>query len=576
MNGGLFERHALSLLLMIPVIGLLALAAARLLKDRGSSQLWKIAAVAGFAQLAVALSVHARFDVAAIRHKGTQGFQFVERAVLSRGAGIEYALGVDGLSVGLVAFSAFALFAVAVLGRGTKTDVARHWALVLLADLGAIGTLIAIDLALILACWGLALLALVLIVRGSPATASRSTSVHFIVACSAAYLLVAAACLLVASHAGPVRLIDGTRAPWAFSIPGLLYADVVEPRYVIAQIPVIKWIYAALFLGLGALMGLAPLHAWLAGTTARVPAATALLMSVVAGSVASYLFLRLGYTVLPAGTAWAAPFLSGMGALSVVWGAFAGAAHDDLKRIASSVTAVNAGISLLAISSLTAIGIEGAVAAIHTQILYSVLVFGIGVGIEARFASADLRRARVLSEAAPLVALIVAIGGLSQVGAPGSYAFVARLLSIIGAVPLRPIAALAVVVGLLVVAISQARLAQRVLAARGKDSPEAPPLASASDFGLPAQAVLALAALAVVLLGFWPKPALSAVSTSALEHAARVNPPGPLEIVDRGENRPCSVLARALPSLRPMVTELAGLSETRSRPLLAACVQAKQ
>jgi NADH:ubiquinone oxidoreductase subunit 4 (subunit M) len=570
-----FERHTLSLLLLIPLIGLLALAGARLRKDRGAPHVWKVAAIAGGAQLALALSIHARFDVAATRHEGTQGFQFVERAVLSGGAGIEYGLGVDGLSVGLVTFAAFALFAVAMLGSGTKIGAVRHWALVLLANFGVIGALVAIDIALMLAFWGLGLLALLLVVSGSATTGARSIALRFAVSSVIAYAMVVAGCLLVASHAGPARLIDGTRAPWAFSIPELVNADLVGPGHTIARMPVIKPIYAALFLGLGPLMGLAPLHAWLAGTTARVPAETALLISVAAGTVASYLFLRLGYTVLPAGTAWAGPFLSGVGALSVVWGAFAGAAHDDLKRVASSVTAVNAGIAVFAIGSLTAIGVEGAVAAIQSQMLSAVLVLGLGAELEARFGSADVRRARALWAAAPLAALIAAIAGSIQLGAPGSYVFVARVLSIIGAVPLRPIAAVAVVVGLLVAAISQARLVQRALAARRKDSPEAGAHAAQGDFARPARAVMAVAALAVVLLGFWPKPALSAVSTSALDHAARVNLPGPFEIVDCPGNRPHHALARALPSVNRTVTERTGLSDGQRRPLLATCVQAK-
>jgi NADH:ubiquinone oxidoreductase subunit 4 (subunit M) len=570
-----FERQALSLLLLIPLIGLLALAGARLWKDRGAPHLWKVAAIAGAAQLALALSVHARFDVATTRHTGTRGFQFVERAVLFGGAGIEYGLGVDGLSVGLITFASFALLAVAMLGSERKTAAARHWALVLLANLGVIGALVAIDLALMLAFWGLALLALLLVVHGSATTGARSIALRFAASSLIAYALVVAGCLLVASHAGPARLIDGTSAAWAFSIPELVYADLVGPGHTLARMPVIKPIYAALFLGLGSLMGLAPLHAWPAGTTARVSAETALLISVAAGTVASYVFLRLGYTVLPSGTAWAGPFLSGMGALSVVWGAFAGAAHDDLKRVASSMTAVNAGVAVFAIGSLTAIGVEGAVAAIQSRILASVVVLGLASQLEARFGSADVRRGRAFWAAAPLVALIAAIAGTSQLGAPGSYVFVGRLLSIIGAVPLRPIAAVGVVLGLLVVAISQARLVHTALAARRKGSPQAGAHAAQGDFAPPARAVLALAALAVVLLGFWPKPALSAVSASALEQASRANRRGPLEIVDRPGKRSHYALARALPSLNRRVTERTGLSAGRRRPLLATCVQAK-
>ena len=563
-----FERRALSLLLLLPLVGLLVLAAARFAGDRATKHLWKVAASVSALQLVLAVGIHARFDVAASRYDGNEGFQFVERQVLLRGLGVEYALGVDGLSLGLVVLSAFALLAVAVLGSRTKANAERHWALLLLANLGAVGALIALDLALLLAFWGLALVASTLIVGGS-ADGSRRSAKRFAVLCLVAYALVFAACVLVATFAGPALLVDGTRVPRAFSIAEIVHVDLVGTRHTIGSLPAIKLIYAALLLGLGTLMGLAPLNAWLAGTIARVPATTALLLAVTASGVASYLMLRIGYAVVPAGTAWAAPLLSGLGALSVIWGALTSAVQDDLKRLSASATAVNAGIGLFAIGSLTAIGVEGAVAAIQSQLLSSVIVLGLGAQLEARFASCDLGRVRSLGVAAPAAALIACVAGLSLLGAPGSYTFVSRLLSIVGALPLRPLAAVGVIVGLLILAVSQARLLRSVLAGRPEDTERATDAASTE------RVLLVLAALAVVVLGFWPKLALWAVSASSLDHAARVNPPGPLEIVDDQENRPGPVLARALPRLRSTLPPLSRLSDPTARPLFAACVQAK-
>jgi NADH-quinone oxidoreductase subunit M len=557
---------ALSILLLLPLIGLFLLALARLGKQRAAQHLWIVAAGVGTAQLAVALAVHAGFDVAASRLDGSDGFQFVERAVLLRTVGIEYALGVDGLSVGLVVVSAFALVAVAVFSRSSEGTLERHWVLLLLADLGAVGALVAIDLALILAFWGLALLATTLMVRGSGEDGARRVAVRFAVPSAIAYALVAAAVVLIANQPGPAR---------TFSIPALARTDLVGPARTIAQIPAIKLIYGALFLGLGALMGLAPLHAWLAGTIARVPAATALLVNVAVSGVASYLFLRIGYGVLPAGTAWAAPLLGGVGALSVVWCALAAAAEHDLKRLTAAAGAVNVGIVLLALSSLTAIGVEGAVAAIQSQLLYSVLALGLGARLEASLRSTDLGRARALWAAAPTVGLVAWLAWVAQVGAPGSYAFVARLLAIVGAFPLRPLAASAALAGLVIFFFSHARLAKKVLNARAEREESRAAAVSRPPFGTLASAIVVLAAFSVVLLGFWPKPALSAISSSALDHAARVNPPGPLEIVHSPENQRGDGLARALPSFCRDPSSACRLSDSRSRPLFATCVQAK-
>ncbi len=555
--------HALSMLLLMPLIGLVALAAARLWRERAARHLWIVAATVAAAQLAIALAVHAGFDVTVSRFDGKEGFQFVERLVLLRGVGIEYALGVDGLSVGLVVLSAFALLAVALLGSATKANAERHWAMLLLADLGAIGALVAIDLALILLFWGLSLLAATLIVRASELEGARRVGLRFALLSSIAYALVAAAFLLVAGQGG------------AFSILDLAHANLVGQARTIARIPAIKLIYGALLLGLGALMGLAPLHAWLAGTIARVPAATVLLISVVASGVSGYLFLRIGYGVLAAGTAWAAPLLGGIGALSVLWGAFAGATQHDLKRVVVATGTVNAGIVVFAISSLTAIGVEGAVAAIQSHLLYSVLALGLGAGLEASIASSDLRRARALWAATPAAALVAGIACLAQLGAPGSYTFVARVLSVVGALPLRPVAALSVIAGLMVLALSHARLMKVMLKPRIGDQAEGKAPVSHAAFGSPAAAFLVVTAFAVVFLGFWPKPALSAVSSSALDHAARVNPPGPLEIVHNHGNNGGDGLARALPSFCEDRSSVHRLSDSRSRPLLAACVQAK-
>jgi|RhiMethySRZTD1v2_1073278.scaffolds.fasta_scaffold45843_2 NADH:ubiquinone oxidoreductase subunit 4 (subunit M) len=543
----------LSALLVLPLIGLFVLAI--LGRRRPVTQgLWKVVAAVSGAQLVLAVALHAAFVPALNRYDGNDGFQFIERSVLERGLGIEYALGVDGISIGLVAFVAFAILGFALLGTRWSGRKARPWGFVLLVDLGVMGALVATDLALVLGFFWLSLLGSAALVASAGDREASGAAVRFAPLAAIAFTLVLVACLWIARSAGPSYLVDGTETARTFSLAELSHADLTGQRLVLP--------YVAIVLGLGALMGLAPLHAWLSGTIARLPAALALLVNLGTVTVASYLLLRLGYGVLPRGTAWAAPALSGLAALSVLWGAFSSAVHGDLRRLLAAAGAVNVGIALLSFSSLTAIGVAGYVVAIQSHTLSMVLWFGLTASLRDRTGSTELDRVGAAVAAAPLLLPIAAVGVLSQLGAPGSLGFVAQMLAIFGAAPLRPLAVAGALFGLIAIAFFQLR---RLRSLGVEPGPELGALAR--PLGVRERTILIASAVAVVMAGVWPAPLFSVIAESALDHAERVNPPGPLEIAEeRPERRdlPGRALARTLLNFHEEARRSMALSDSRT------------
>jgi NADH:ubiquinone oxidoreductase subunit 4 (subunit M) len=505
-----FGGRPLSVLLALPLLGLAALGL--LARRPRPERLWLVVAGVGAAQIALAITVLAAFVPALNRYDGNDGYQFIERSVLSRELGIEYALGVDGFSLGSIALAAFAIMAAALLGSPWRSRLASYWAFVLLIDLGVIGALAAIDLALVLGFWWLGLLGAAALVAGAAGRDARPAATRFALFAALAFTLVLVACLSVAGSAGPAYLVDGTEARRAFSF------------FELSRVELSGWKlaapYIAVVLALGALMGLAPLNAWLSETTARLSAAVALLVNLATVSVAGYLLLRLGYGVLPRGTIWAAPALGALGALSVLWGGFTSARHDDLRRLAASAAAIDAGIAFLSFSALTAIGIAGHLLAIQSHMLSMVLWFGLAASLERRGGTTLARLRGALSGVQWLL-----------LGAPGTLAFVAQLLAIFGAFPLNAAAVAVTTFGLIGCAFFQLR--------RWSASSRPPVAEPALPLDLRERVLLFGSASAIVLAGVWPAPLLTVVAETALDHAVRVNPPGPLEIVEQqGTERP--------------------------------------
>ncbi len=539
----------LSALLVLPLIGLILLA----IRPRAPG-LWKVVAAVGAAQLALAVALHVAFVPALNRYDGNDGFQFIERSVLVRGLGIEYSLGVDGLSIGLIAFVAFAILGFALLGTPWRGHETRCWGFVLLLDLGVMGALVATDLALVLGFFWLSLLGLVALVATTGDREAMGVGARFPAFVAIAFTLVLLGCLWVTRSAGPSYLVDGTEAARTFSLAELSHADLAGQRLVLP--------YVAIVLGLGALMGLAPLHVWLSGTIARQPAALALLVNLGTVTVASYLLLRLGYGVLPRGTAWAAPALGGVAALSVLWGAFTAAVHGDLRRLAAAAGAVNVGIALLSFSSLTAIGVAGYVVAIQSHTLSMVLWFGLIAILRDRTGSTELGRVKSALATLPLLLPIAAVATLSQLGAPGSIGFVAQVLAIVGAAPLRPLAVAGSLFGLIALAFFQLR---RLRSIELEPGPE--PAAPAQPLSVKECTLLIVSTVAVVVTGVWPAPFFSVIAESALDHAERVKPPGPLEIVEERRDRldlPGPFLARSLLNFHEEARRSVALSDSRT------------
>jgi NADH-quinone oxidoreductase subunit M len=525
---GWIGEHALSLLVLWPMVVALIAGVSRLAGRRDDALVRRAALAASAVELLLALWAYRHFAPDVTRADGNEGFQLVERAVWVRSVGVEWYLGIDGSSVLLVVLAAtVSLVAVALAGESRRTD-AFYATLGLLAS-GVLGALVALDLTLVLAAWSTVLLALVLLIGGWGGPRAHDAAAKLGVVGVLGWSAMALAFAALSSGSGRGFLVDGSSVAHTLAIPELARCSFAA-RAPIAGIPFVDATWGLLFVAVLALTPLVPLHAWLPDALEDGPASAAIVLGGIVVALGPYLLVRVGLAALPDGARLGSPWLAAVGGIAAAWGALCAMAQRDLRRFAAYTLVGNAGLCLYGLGALTAQGIAGAQLALFAHGLGATLLLAVANALERRTKTADLLRLRGLVGETPVLAALLGVALAISLGVPGLVGAWGLLLALLGGFVQHPLVGVLLAGALVVSAAAHARVARLLLfehvdpAWREGRSLEAfggrlPDATSLEMFAL-----VPLVALALVL-GLWPAPVLAPVEAAARDASAAFAPP---------------------------------------------------
>jgi NADH-quinone oxidoreductase subunit M len=524
---GFVAAHALSLLLLTPLLGLLALAGLRLAGRGTPRSIGGVALSVALAQLALAVWIALKFEVSLTRYHGGDGHQLIEAGALLPALGVQLLLGIDGLSIGFVLLVPLVLLAASLSAGALERRPGAFWAWMLALEAGMLGMLVVLDLALWLVAWLLSAISAVFLLGGwsSGKRQGMRLAAHFAVA----GVLIALAFLHLSSHAGPSYLIDGSLAPRVFSLSELSQADFLGRG---ALTPgAAKLVWGALFVGFWILIAAVPFHGWLVSALRSAPAPVGILL--IGGFVptAVYGLIRFGYGLVPEAMHWAATSVAAIGVGAALWAAVAAIAERDLARFAGYASAIHAGIALFALGGLTGIGVQGAL----TQ------AAGMGLSGAALLVAVGALRARgrALAAELPGFGLLLGVVFLGSMALPGSLPFIGALMAVIGSFPMHPALALLAVAVLVLSGAAHVAGYARALPSSARTETTQPP-----GFRQRELVALGLCALLLVVLGLFPRALLRLTDSAALDQAERVRPPGPTQIASTPPTMPGLALLR--------------------------------
>ena len=492
----------LSLLLLIPFLGTLVL----LLwpSNPSPSRLRLISIAILVLQLGASLAVAWAFDPA------LAGMQLQEHHAWVPGIGLDYALGVDGLSLPLVLINAALSLVAVVCTREFSRRPRVYFALLLLISGAVNGAFLADNLLLFFLFYELELIPLWLLISIWGGANRAYAATKFLIFTAVSGMLILGAFLGLALLTGSVD----------FSLTPVLSDRLAMGGQL--------WLLGALLIGFGIKIPLVPLHNWLPDTHTQASTPVSVLLAGVLFKLGNYGMLRFVLQLFPEAWAKLAPALAIWAAISVLYGSLAAIAQTDMKRMVAYSSVGHMGYVLLAAAADTPVSLLGAVFQMVSHGLISALLFLLVGIVYRKTGTRDLEVLRGLlnpEKGLPLTGSLMIAGVMASAGLPGMAGFISEFLVFRGAITTFPLATLLSMVGSGLTAVYFLLLVNRAFFGRLAITPPTgePLVDTRLDVRLaavaPRETIPAIALVAgVVGLGLVPSclSRLSEVATSAM------------------------------------------------------------
>ena len=346
--------------------------------------------------------------------------------------GLQYRLGIDGLSLPLVLING-ALCLVAVVATEAKVIRPRlYFAMILLISGAVNGAFLAQNLLLFFLFYELELVPLWLLIAiwGGSNRARAATKFLIFTAISGG--------LILAGFLG-LTLATGSSD---FSLRPLIGPDL--------GLGVQLALLAALLVGFGIKIPLFPFHTWLPDAHTEASTPVSVLLAGVLLKLGTYGLLRFCFGLFPDAWALCAPWLAGWAALSVLFGSLAAIQQQDMKRMVAYSSVGHMGYVLLAAAAATPVSLLGAEFQMISHGLISALLFLLVGAVDKVTGSRDLGKLRGLlnpERGLPLVGSLMIVGVMASAGIPGMSGFISEFLVFRGSLVAFPWQTLLCMVG---------------------------------------------------------------------------------------------------------------------------------
>jgi NADH-quinone oxidoreductase subunit M len=442
----------LSLLVFLPLLAALPLATfGRRLSGRTATWLW--VAVSGVELLLVG-GLWLGYDGGP---GVTGGLAYEEQRRWIPGVGSSYHLGVDGLSLPLVALTALLFFACAVYSLGSEEDRSTFAALFLFLQTVSLGVFVSLDLILFFVFFDLSIVGMYFVIAGwGHSDAARAALKFFL------YTFLGSLALLL----GFIGLYVASE-PHTFDMVTLAGQPPLEDDPLLAGL-----VLLAIGVGLAVKTPLFPFHTWLPSAHTEAPAAGSAILAGILLKMGTYGFVRIAMPMLPeAWSRWSGVVLV-IAVISVLWGALVALAQTSFKRMVAYTSVNHMGYVLLGLGAVGAAGGDDAAKAVAvtgavTQMVSHGLITGAlfllaGVMWERR-GTYEMSTYGGLAGRAPQFSLLFAVGAFASLGLPALSGFIAEFQIFAGALGPAPVATALSLLGILVTAGLFLWALQRVL-----------------------------------------------------------------------------------------------------------------
>jgi len=347
-------------------------------------------------------------------------FQFVERHAWIPAFGIDYYVGVDGISLLLLVLTGF-LTPLALLASWESVDkkTRTFCIFVLLLESAMIGVFVSLDLFLFYVFWDAMLVPMYFLIGVWGYDRRIYAAVKFIL-----YTLGGSVLMLLAIL-GLAMLHYSSTGRYSFDLLSLYNLQV--------PLHLQFWFFLAFALAFAIKVPLFPFHTWLPDAHVEAPTAGSVILAGVLLKMGTYGLVRFAFPLFPEAAIWFAPKIAVLAVIGIIYGALVAMVQPDMKKLVAYSSVSHLGFVVLGIAAMNVQGMQGAV--------YQMLNHGVSTGglflivgmLSDRRHTRQIAEYGGLKQVMPHLVAAFLIVTLSSIGLPGLNGFVGEFLILLGA-----------------------------------------------------------------------------------------------------------------------------------------------
>lgn len=397
----------LSAAIWVPIIsGIVVLAVGN--EQRATLSRW-LALLGSLVGFAVTIPLYTGFD------RITAALQFVERKPWIESLGIEYSLGIDGLSVWLVLLTAFITIVVVIAGWEVIKDRVHQYlgAFLILSGL-MIGVFAAADGMLFYVFFEATLIPMYIIIGVWGGPNRVYAAFKFFLYTLLGSLLTMVAIIYLYLQSGSFEILAWHRLPLT------LHEQVL--------------IFVAFLLAFAVKIPMWPVHTWLPDAHVEAPTGGSVVLAAIMLKLGAYAFLRLSLPIAPDASHELAWLMITLSLVAVIYIGLVALVQTDMKKLVAYSSIAHMGFVTLGFFMFNETGMQGAVVQMVSHgFVAGAMFLCIGVLYD-RLHTRQIADYGGVINRMPKFAALFLLFSMANAGLPATSGFVGEFLVILGAV----------------------------------------------------------------------------------------------------------------------------------------------